>query len=105
MSATVAAALKKIAVYVAKDKKLRKAALGIILGVIILIVMPFAAIIAIFTGGIEIDTGRLQTLVVANLSAEERAKLQFVEDTMYEIEDKMKTAGFNTERVTEAQVL
>ena len=39
-----------------------------------------------------------------NLSAEEQAKLQKVEDTMLGIEEKMNAAGF-TGRVKEAQVL
>ena len=56
MSATVAAALKKIAVAILTDKKLRKTFLGIVLGIIVIIVMPFAAIIALFNGGINIDT-------------------------------------------------
>ena len=94
MSATVAAALKKIAVAVLTDKKLRRTVLGIILGVIIIIIMPVAAVISLFNGDIEIDTDRLQALVVENLSAEEKAKLQAVEDTMYAIENEMKAAGF-----------
>lgn len=57
--------------------------------------MPLAAIIAIFNGDINIDTNRLQTLVVQNLSAEEQAKLQRVEDLMYEIEDRMTEAPFS----------
>ena len=105
MSATVAAALKKIAVAILTDKKLRKTFLGIVLGIIVIIVMPFAAIIALFNGGINIDTNRLQTLVVQNMSVEEQARLQRVEDLMYEIEDKMTEAGFDKQRVKEAQVL
>lgn len=105
MSATVAAALKKIAVAILTDKKARKVVLGIILGILIILVMPLAAIIAIFNGDINIDANRLQTLVVQNMSAEEQARLQRVEDLMYEIEDKMTEAGFDKQRVKEAQVL
>lgn len=105
MSATVAAALKKIAVAVLTDKKLRRTVLGIVLGVIIIIIMPVAAVISLFNGDIEIDTDRLQTLVVENLSAEEKAKLQAVENTMYAIENEMKAAGFTAERTKEAQML
>lgn len=105
MSATVAAALKKIAVAVLTDKKLRRTVLGIVLGVIIIIIMPVAAVISLFNGDIEIDTDRLQTLVVENLSTEEKAKLQVVENTMYAIEDEMKAAGFTAEKAKEAQVL
>ena len=105
MSATVAAALKKIAVAVLTDKKLRRTVLGIVLGVIIIIIMPVAAVISLFNGDIEIDTDRLQTLVVENLSAEEKAKLQTVEDMMNAIESAMTEKGFAAERTKEAQVL
>lgn len=104
MSATVAAALKKVAVYILTDKKALKTVLGIVLGTIIIIIMPIVAIVSIFNGNIEIDTDRLQTMLVENLSAEEQAKLQFVEDTMYGIETAMKDAG-HTGRIKEAQVL
>lgn len=104
MSATVAAALKKIAVYILTDKKALKTVLGIVLGIIIIIIMPIVAIVSIFNGNIKIDTDRLQTMVVENLSAKEQAKLQFVEDTMYDIDTAMKDAG-HTGRIKEAQVL
>ena len=72
--------------------------------IIIIVVMPIVAVVSIFNGNIEIDTDRLQTMLVQNLSAEEKAKLQFVEDTMNSIDEKMKAAGFDG-RVKEAQVL
>lgn len=80
MSATVAAALKKIAVAVLTNKKLRRVVLGIILGIIIIIMMPMAAILSIFSGDIDIDTDRLQDIVMEEMSDEEKAKLQTVED-------------------------
>ena len=82
MSATVAAALKKIAVALLTNPKVIKTIGGVVLGIIIIIIMPIVAVVSIFNGDIEIDTDRLQTMVVENLSAEEQAKLQFVEDTM-----------------------
>lgn len=105
MSASVAAALKKIAVYILTDKKALKAVGGIVLGILIIIIMPIVAVVAIFNGDINIDTDRLQTMVVQNLSAEEQAKLQFVEDTMYGIEDAMTQAGYSSEQTRQAQVL
>ena len=56
MSATVAAALKKIAVYILTDKKALKVVGGIILGIIIIIIMPIVALLGIFTGSVDIDT-------------------------------------------------
>lgn len=104
MSATVAAALKKIAVAILTDKKALKTVGGIVLGIIIIIIMPIVAVVSIFNGDINIDTDRLQQMVVENLSAEEQAKLQLVENTMLGIEEKMKAAGY-IGRVKEAQVL
>ena len=105
MSATVGAALKKIAVSLLTDKKVLKVVGGIVLGIIIIIVMPIVAIVSIFNGTIEFDTAELQQMVEQNLSDEELAKLQGVEDTMYAIEDAMTAAGYDWQKVREAQVL
>lgn len=106
MSATVAAALKKIAVAVLTNKKLRRVVLGIILGIIIIIIMmPMVAILSIFSGDIDIDTDRLQDIVMEEMSDEEKAKLQTVEDMMNAIESAMTEKGFAAERTKEAQVL
>lgn len=105
MSVTVGAALKKIAVSLLTNKKVLKTIGGIALGIVIIIVMPIVAIVSIFNGDMNIDTDRLQELVVQNLSVEEQAKLQAVEDTMYGIEDAMTAAGFGWQQVREAQVL
>ena len=105
MSATVGAALKKIAVSLLTDKKVLKVVGGIVLGIIIIIVMPIVAIVSIFNVTIEFDTAELQQMVEQNLSAEELAKLQGVEDTMYAIEDAMTAAGYDWQKVREAQVL
>lgn len=104
MSVTVGAALKKIAVALLTNPKVIKTIGGIVLGIIIIIIMPIVAVVSIFNGGIDLDADRLQQMVVENLSAEEQAKLQLVEDTMLSIESEMKAAGFNG-RVKEAQVL
>ena len=104
MSATVAAALKKLAVAVLTDKKPRKAVFGIALGILIIILMPIAAVLALFNGALEFDTGQLQEMIVQNLTAEQEAQMQAVEDTMYAIQDAMTAAGFSG-RTVDAQVL
>lgn len=105
MSATVAAALKKIAVAVLTNKKLRRIVLGIILGIIIIVMMPMVAILSIFSGDIDIDTDRLQDIVMEEMSDEEKAKLQTVEDMMKAIESAMTEKGFTAEKTKEAQAL
>lgn len=104
MSATVAAALKKIAVSLLTDRKALKVVGGIVLGIIVIIVMPIAAVLAVFSGDIDIDVDRLQEMVEENLSDEQQAKLQSVEDMINGIDDAMTEAGFE-DRVREAQVL
>ncbi len=105
MNATLAAALKKVAAALLTDKKALKTVGGIILGILLIICLPVAAIISIFNSDIKIDEARLQQIVVQNLSAEEKNRLQEVEDTMYAIEDAMTAADFDDQRAKEAQVL
>lgn len=53
MSATIGAALKKIAVALLTDKKVIKIIGGIIIGIIIIVVMPIVAVVSVFNGSIE----------------------------------------------------
>lgn len=104
MSATVAAALKKLSAIVLSDKNNLKTAVGIIIGIIVIIVMPIAAVLSIFSGDMNIDTDRLQQMITESLTSEEEDNLKFIEDTMLTLDKKMTDAGFH-DRVKEAQVL
>lgn len=104
MSATVAAALKKLSAVVLSDKNNLKTAVGIIIGIIVIIVMPIAAVLSIFSGDMNIDTDRLQQMITESLTSEEEDNLKFIEDTMLSLDEKMTAAGF-PDRVKEAQVL
>lgn len=101
----VAAVAKKVIVYILTDEKALKVVLGIVLGIIIIILLPLGVIIGVLNGDVEIDADRMQEMIVQNLSSEEQAMLQGIEDTMYGIEDGMTEAGYGNQRVTEAQVL
>ena len=63
MSATVGAALKKVAVYLIQDKKALKFVGGTILVILIVILMPIIALLGLFSGTIDIDTDRLHEMV------------------------------------------
>ena len=104
MSATVAAALKKLSAVVLSDKNNLKTAVGIIIGIIVIIAMPIAAVLSIFSGNMNIDTNRLQQMITESLTSEEEDNLKFIEDTMLSLNKKMTDAGFH-DRVKEAQVL
>lgn len=95
MSATVAAALKKIAAYVLTDKKALKAVLGAVLVVVIAVVMPIVAVLGIFSGSVDVDMGRFEEIFKDNYS----------DSIMVEIEEKMLSAGHSHLNVKEAQVL
>ncbi len=97
MSATVAAALKKIAVYILTDKKALKVVGGIVLGIIIIIIMPIVAIIGIFNGSVDIDTDRLHQMIQENQTA--------AVETWSTVESSMTDAGYSTLRTKEAEVL
>lgn len=105
MSATVAAALKRIAVAVFTDKKSRKTVIGMILGIIVVIAMPIAVFISALNVSADMDSEDLNRFVSEKLTNEEKAELQTVEDTMKAIETAMTEKGFTAEKTKEAQAL
>lgn len=85
--AVSAATVAKITSAVASDKNARKV-IGIIIGSVIgLLLIPLIAYMGIIGNmdSIEIDTNQVQQSIVQNMSAEEKAKLQHVENVMNEI--------------------
>ena len=105
MSATVAAALKRIAVAVFTDKKSRKTVIGLILGIIVVIAMPIAVFISALNMSADMDPEDLNRFVSEELMDVEKAELQTVEDTMKAIEVAMTEKGFTAEKAKEAQAL
>lgn len=100
MSATIGAALKKIAVSLLTDKKVLKTISGIVIGIIIVVVMPIIAVISIFNGSMNIDTDKLNQSIQQNISDEQMEKFQLINDTMSEVEtqlDKKKLSDCNTQ--------
>ena len=105
MSATVAAALKRVAVAVFTDKKSRKTVIGLILGIIVVIAMPIAVFISALNMSADMDPEDLNRFVSEELTDVEKAELQTVEDTMKAIETAMTERGFTAEKTKEAQAL
>lgn len=82
--AVSAATVAKITSAVASDKNARKV-IGTIIGSVIgLFLIPLIAYMGIIGNmdSIEIDTNQVQQSIVQNMSAEEKAKLQHIEDVM-----------------------
>ena len=91
MSATIGAALKKIAVALLTDKKVIKTIGGIIIGIIIIVVMPIIAVVSVFKGSMNIDTDKLNQAIQENISAEQMENLQLINNTMTEVENQLKS--------------
>ena len=104
MSAALGAALKKIAVALLSDPKTLKKVVGIVLTLLVAVIMPIAAVIAIFSTDFEIDVPEFQRLAIQNLTPEQQADLQFIEDTGKEIQAELTARG-QEKRLKEAQVL
>ncbi len=103
MSVTVAAALKKIAVALLSDKDTFKKVCTFIASILVLLIMPLAAILAIFQGNIEFTPEMLED-IAANVDPEELEKLTKVQVTLDEIESAMDEKEM-ANRVEEAQLL
>ena len=97
MSATVGAALKKVAVYLLKDKKALKFVGGAILVILIVILMPIIALLGLFSGSIDIDTDHLHEMIAQQQSV--------IMSSWYDVESAMQEAGYDQQRIQEAQAL
>ena len=100
MSATIGAALKKIAVALLSNPKIIKTIGGIIIGIIVILIMPIIVVVSLFNGDIEVDVDKLNQSIPSNISDEQTENLQLINDTMTEIEkqlDKKKLSSYNSQ--------
>ena len=90
LSAAAAAALKKVAVAAATDKKVAKTIGGIVLGVIFILIIPVLAIIAIFQSGAQMD-------LAAMTAQTQNEQLAYFESVMLAIEDEISAQGLQVD--------
>lgn len=105
MSATVGAALKKIAASLLSDPHILKKVLMVVLVLIVAFFTPIMLIYGIFSGGVKLDTEKLNTMISEALTEEETKLLRQMRNTMDVIEGKMTEEGYNPYAIREAQVL
>lgn len=105
MSAEVAVA--KAAVAVASDKRGRVAIATILCAIIMLFFLPLIVYMGVMSnlGEIEIDTVQAQQMIVQNMSAEEKAKLQHLESVMINISNEFQKRELDNLTVKKAQAL
>lgn len=105
ISATIGAALKKIAVAILTNKNTLKKALTVILIILLVILMPVFAIISFFSGNISIDTAGLSQKIEAQLTAEERAKITKAEELLKKVESEMKKKKYTDDQILQSRVI
>ena len=107
MSATIAAAVKKIAIYILGDEqkrgKLFVAVGGVIAGFLGLMFLPVAVLSSM--GSMEIDQPQIdkslftESALIANLDSEQQAKITEIQNSGQEIEDAMTNAGVRSQTI------
>ena len=95
MRISVGAALKKAATALLSDPKVLKKAAMAILVVLVALILPLVMVVCLFNGSFQVDSGELLRYVQENLTAEDRALLREIEDTMNAIETAMVEADFS----------
>ena len=105
MSAEVAAA--KAVVAVASDKRGRVALATILCSIIMLFFLPLIVYMGVMSSleETEIETAQVQQMIVQNMTAEEKAKLQHLENVMIGISDEFKNRKLNNLTIKKAQAL
>ena len=102
MSATVAAALKKISAGLLSEPKVFKKVVSVILVLLIAVLTPIIAVFAVLNS--DIGTEELERIIEETLSEEQKAQLAQMQSTMNSIESRMTDAGYAS-RAQEAQML
>lgn len=95
MGVPVIPILKKVAIALVSDEKGRKWIGGVICGITFLMLMPVITLMAIFSGGIEIDMNGLLGQV-----NDQQAQMEIIAQ---EIEDEMLLAGYSERQIEYAQ--
>lgn len=105
MSGTAVAV--KAAATVASDKRGRTAIASIIVGLLMAILLPLIVVASVLYGAkdVEIDTAQMQQVIEANMSAETKDKLQYVDDMMNAISAEFATRNLDALTIKKAQAL
>lgn len=104
MNATVGAAMKQLAVFLIGDENGLKKIGTALLVLLVAVFTPIIAVVMVFNSDIPIDTAQLTDAVVANMSEEQVAQFQQIENTMLTIESAMDDADMPS-RAKAAQML
>lgn len=105
MSATIGAALKKIAVALATDRR-NWEKIGIaLLAVLLLFLLPVLSVEAVFRGDFDWDSPELVSAVMEDLDIGSLGFLEFSDSVLTQLQDALKDAGFGFDEFRKAQAL
>jgi septal ring-binding cell division protein DamX len=85
--------LKKLALSLFTDRKVLKTVGGIILGILVMIAMPIAAVTAVFSGDIKLDLEELKARVEAEIPDHALDGSRVLSEKLDEISEAMTQAG------------
>lgn len=105
MSATIGAALKKIAVALATDRR-NWEKIGIaLLAVLLLFLLPVLSVEAVFRGDFDWDSPELVSAVMEDLDIGSLGFLETSDSLLTQLQDALKDAGFGFDEFRRAQAL
>lgn len=105
MSATLGAALKKIAVALLADRRNWEKIGAVLLAVVLLILLPVLSVEAIFQGDFDWDSPELVSAVLEDLDMESLGFLENSNSLLTRLQNALKEAGFGFEEFRKAQAL
>ena len=105
MSATIGAALKKIAVALLADRRNWEKIGAVLLAVVLLVLLPVLSVEAIFQGDFDWDSPELVSAVLEDLDMESMGFLENSNSVLTQLQEALKEAGFGFEEFRKAQAL
>lgn len=105
MSATIGAALKKIAVALLADRRNWEKIGAVLLAVVLLVLLPVLSVEAIFQGDFDWDSPELVSAVLEDLDVGSLGFLENSNSVLTQLQEALKEAGFGFDEFRKAQAL
>lgn len=105
MSATIGAALKKIAVALATDRRNWEKIGIVLMAVLLLFLLPVLSVEAVFRGDFDWDSPELVSAVMEDLDIGSLGFLETSDSLLTQLQDALKDAGFGFDEFRKAQAL
>ena len=105
MSATLGAALKKIAVALLTDRRNWEKIAVAVFAVTLLFLLPVLSVLAVFQGDFDWDSPELVSAVVQGLDVGSLGFLEGTNSVLAQLQEALKAAGFGFDEFRKAQAL